>query len=120
MVFQIFLLMQNIFLTLLIIEGSNTFLTLSKDLRKHLNLLKMLYEIHQSATENWEISSNWIRASKLLSTLYYEMQNSSSHERINICANLYLSSIAVYLNIIDIWLSEGRLEDWREEFIIIR
>ena len=80
----------------------------------------MLYEIHQSVTENWEASSNWIRTSKLLSTLYHEMQNSNSHERTNICANLYLSSITVYLNIIDVWLSEGRLEDWREEFIIVR
>lgn len=103
-----------------ITEGSNTFLTISKELRKHLNFVRMLHEIHQSVTANWENCSNWIRTSKLLSTLYYEMQNSSSHERMNMCANLYLSTITVYLNIIDAWLSEGRLEDWREEFVIVR
>lgn len=48
------------------------------------------------------------------------MQNSHSRERINICINLYLRSLTVYLNIIDTWLSEGRLEDWRDEFIIMR
>ncbi|XP_033207216.1 gamma-tubulin complex component 5 [Belonocnema kinseyi] len=101
-------------------EGSNTFLTISKELRKHLNFVRMLHEIHQSVTANWETCSNWIRTSKLLSTLYHEMQNSSSHERTNMCANLYLSAITVYLNIIDAWLSEGRLEDWREEFVIVR
>lgn len=48
------------------------------------------------------------------------MQNSHSRERINICTNLYLCSLTVYLNIIDTWLNEGRLEDWRDEFIIVR
>lgn len=105
---------------LIIQESFNTFLTMSEDLRRHLNLIKILYEIHKSATEDWETCSNWLRASKLLSTLYCEMQKSSSHERTHICANLYLSSIVAYLNIVDAWLSEGRLEDWRNEFIIVR
>lgn len=48
------------------------------------------------------------------------MQNSHSREITNICINLYLRSLTVYLNIIDTWLSEGRLEDWRDEFIITR
>ncbi|XP_011140681.1 gamma-tubulin complex component 5 isoform X2 [Harpegnathos saltator] len=101
-------------------EDCNTFLSLSASLRKHLNTVKILYDIHQKVITNWRVSPNWKCASRLLSSLYYEMQNSHSLERMNICTNLYLCSLIVYLNIIDTWLNEGRLEDWRDEFIIVR
>ncbi|XP_014467544.1 PREDICTED: gamma-tubulin complex component 5 isoform X2 [Dinoponera quadriceps] len=101
-------------------ENCNTFLSLSVGLRKHMNTVKILYDIHQKVITDWKISPNWKCASRLLSFLYCEMQNSHSLERTNICTNLYLCSLTVYLNIIDTWLSEGRLEDWRDEFIIAR
>ncbi|XP_024868902.1 gamma-tubulin complex component 5 isoform X2 [Temnothorax curvispinosus] len=101
-------------------ENCNTFLSLSANLRGHLNTIKMLYDIHQKVITDWKVNPNWKCASRLLSSLYYEMQNSHSRERTNICINLYLCSLTVYLNIIDTWLSEGRLEDWRDEFIIVR
>ncbi|XP_077272317.1 gamma-tubulin complex component 5 isoform X2 [Temnothorax americanus] len=101
-------------------ENCNTFLSLSANLRRHLNTIKMLYDIHQKVITDWKVNPNWKCASRLLSSLYYEMQNSHSRERTNICINLYLCSLSVYLNIIDTWLSEGRLEDWRDEFIIVR
>lgn len=101
-------------------EKCNTFLSLSANLRSHLNTIKILYDVHQNVIIDWKVSSNWKCASRLLSSLYYEMQNSHSRERTNICINLYLRSLTVYLNIIDTWLSEGRLEDWRDEFIIVR
>lgn len=101
-------------------EKCNTFLSLSTDLRKHMNTIKILHDIHQKVTTDWRSNPNWKCASRLLSSLYYEMQNSHSRERTNICTNLYLCSLTVYLNIIDTWLSEGRLEDWRDEFIIVR
>lgn len=80
----------------------------------------MIFEIHKSVDEDWKKLTNWQAASKLLSSLYFKMQNSSSHKTVNLCATLYLASLSVYLNIVDVWLSEGRLEDWREEFIIVR
>ncbi|XP_012229926.1 gamma-tubulin complex component 5 isoform X2 [Linepithema humile] len=101
-------------------ENCNTFLTLSTSLRKYLNTIRILHDIHQKVTTDWTANPNWKCASRLLSSLYYEMQNSHNRERTNICTNLYLCSLAVYLNIIDTWLSEGRLEDWRDEFIIVR
>lgn len=85
-----------------------------------MNTIKILHDIHQKVIMNWKANPNWKCASRLLSSLYYEMQNSHNRERTNICTNLYLCSLAVYLNIIDTWLSEGRLEDWRDEFIIVR
>ncbi|CAK9832549.1 Gamma-tubulin complex component 5 [Anthophora retusa] len=97
-----------------------TFLSLSSILKKNLYSIKILHEVHKKAVTNWESCPNWKCASKLLSSLYFEVQTSHNQERTNICISLYLSSLTVYLNIIDTWLSEGRLEDWREEFIITR
>ena len=82
--------------------------------------IQILHEIHKKSICNWKLHPNWKCASKLLSSLYFEIQNSHNRERTNICTSLYLSSLTVYLNIIDTWLSEGRFEDWREEFIIAR
>ena len=85
-----------------------------------MNQIKVLYEIHINVTEDWESMLNWQSASKLLSKLYFKLQNSSSLEVTSTCVMLYLSSLSVYLNIVDTWLSEGRLEDWRDEFIIVK
>ncbi|XP_053979721.1 gamma-tubulin complex component 5 isoform X1 [Hylaeus volcanicus] len=97
-----------------------TLLSLSTLLKKHLCSVKILHDVHKGVISNWRDDSNWMCASKLLSSLYFEMQKSHNRKRTNICASLYLSSLAVYLNIIDTWLSEGRFEDWREEFIIYK
>lgn len=82
--------------------------------------LKTLYEIHKTIINDYEKFSNWQCASMLVTNLYMKIQNSSSYETINLCASLYLASISVYLNIVDVWLSEGRFEDWRNEFIMYK
>ena len=103
-----------------ITDSQKTFLSISKTLKRFLDRIKIVFEIHKSIVEDWEKSTNSQCASKLLSSLYFKMQNSSSHETINLCASLYLATLSVYLNIVDVWLSEGRLEDWRDEFIIVK
>ncbi|XP_078039159.1 gamma-tubulin complex component 5 [Augochlora pura] len=101
-------------------DESLTLLSLSTLLKKRLYNIKILYEVHQRVIYDWKVQPNWICASKLLSSLYFEIQKSHNRRRSNICASLYLCSLSVYLNIIDTWLGEGRFEDWREEFIIVR
>ncbi|XP_012342126.1 gamma-tubulin complex component 5 isoform X2 [Apis florea] len=101
-------------------DSNFTFLSLSSILKKNLYNIKILYEVHKKSISNWILHPNWKCASKLLSSLYFEIQNSHNREKTNICISLYLASFTVYLNIIDTWLSEGRFEDWREEFIITR
>ncbi|XP_015124068.1 gamma-tubulin complex component 5 [Diachasma alloeum] len=96
----------------------NTFLTLSRELEVHLDILETLDEVHRSLVLPGNDENNWKKAYKLLLSIYKEMENSSSRKRTNLCASLYLSSLKVYLNIIDTWLSEGRLEDFRHEFLI--
>ncbi|XP_026670394.1 gamma-tubulin complex component 5 isoform X2 [Ceratina calcarata] len=101
-------------------DSSFTLLSLSSILKKNLYSVRILYEVHKKTVSDWRTHPNWKCTSKLLSALYFEIQNSHNRERTNICISLYLSSLTVYLNIIDTWLSEGRFEDWREEFIIVR
>ncbi|XP_046745496.1 gamma-tubulin complex component 5 isoform X1 [Diprion similis] len=101
-------------------DDCDTLLSMMNDLKPYLDGIKMLYEVHQSVTSEWEYHLNWKCASKLLSGLFFEIQNSSSREKANMCTSLYLQSLSVYLNIIDTWLSEGRFEDWREEFVIAK
>lgn len=96
----------------------NTFLTVSEELKVHLKRLAILDEVHRSVLPPENDEMNWKKSYKLLLSIYKEMENSSSRERTNLCASLYLSSLRVYLNIIDTWLSEGRLEDFRHEFLI--
>nr|XP_050845140.1 gamma-tubulin complex component 5 isoform X1 [Vespula vulgaris] len=100
--------------------SSQTLLSLLARLRKPLKRIKILHQVHKVSVSNWKLSSNWNCASKLLSNLLLEITNSHCQEKTNICVNLYLSIIPVYLNIIDTLLGEGRLEDWRNEFIIER
>ena len=102
------------------VDGCDTFITLSGSLKKYAKRLRMIREIHGAVIIDWRTWPNWKCVTKLLSGLYKELQNSSSRERTNLCASLYISSLTVYLNKIDTWLSEGRLEDWRTEFVIAR
>lgn len=97
-----------------------TFFTLTKELKADLTRIQMLDGIHRSATLCTVSSPNWEKSYRLLTGLYREMESSSNCERTNLCASLYLSSLRVYLNIIDTWLSEGRLEDFRDEFLITK
>lgn len=101
-------------------DETHTLLFLLARLKKPLSNIKMLHEVHKASISNWKLCPNWKCASTLLSNLLLEIQNSHCQEKTNICINLYLSTISVYLNIIDTWLGEGRLEDWRDEFIIER
>ncbi|XP_044018386.1 gamma-tubulin complex component 5 isoform X2 [Aphidius gifuensis] len=99
-------------------DDINTFLTLTKDLQSDLKTINLLDGIHCLVTSNLIESDNHIKSYRLLSSIYQQMEASSSRERTNLCASIYLSSLSVYLNIVDTWLSEGRLEDFRHEFLI--
>ncbi|CAG5101763.1 Similar to TUBGCP5: Gamma-tubulin complex component 5 (Fragment) (Macaca fascicularis) [Cotesia congregata] len=99
-----------------------TFLTLSKDLEPIVGQLSMLSDIHRSVLTDELLKSqtNWEKSYRLLLNLYRQVENSSSRSRTNLCASLYLSSLKIYLNIIDTWLTEGRLEDFRDEFLVFK
>lgn len=61
-----------------------------------------------------------ICSSYLIAALLSAYSTSSSNCHSNLVAVIFVGAIKVYLQIIDTWWTEGRLEDWRNEFIIKR
>ena len=61
-----------------------------------------------------------MRAIRLLSVLYNTLISTSRKEHLSTILEIFLRSIKPYFTIIHTWLSEGRLEDWREEFIFFK
>lgn len=57
---------------------------------------------------------------RLLATLYEDFYTSWKNEFVEITMELFIKSFRVYLQIIDVWLSEGKFDDWRNEFILKR
>lgn len=57
---------------------------------------------------------------RLLSVLYEALLEASDQVFLETSLYIFIHSFHVYLDIIDVWLVEGRLEDWRKEFLIIR
>lgn len=54
----------------------------------------------------------------LLTKLLVEVNAASDREYANLAAALFIKSLKMYLNIIDLWWTECRLEDWQNEFLI--
>ncbi|KAG8226414.1 hypothetical protein J437_LFUL012510, partial [Ladona fulva] len=101
-------------------EGVNTLLTVSKDLEPLLNELRLVHGIHQKSMCDWKENSNWYCACRLLTMLYGLLSSPLSDVNASICFKLFIKTFKPYLDIIHIWLTEGRLEDWRKEFIITK
>lgn len=101
-------------------EEINTLLSVSAELRSSLHKLTLLYDVHKTVADDLFVTSNVNAVAKLLSGLYCYVEQAVNREEMYIYTSLYLFSITVYLNIIDAWMSDGRLEDWRDEFLISR
>ena len=88
------------------------------DLREKLicweKVLDRLCAAHRLSTANEEGCSNWKRAVQLICTLYKSYQTTGD----GLFLDLYLESCKPYLRIIGVWISQGRLEDYRDEFLI--
>ncbi|KAJ4444150.1 hypothetical protein ANN_05939 [Periplaneta americana] len=60
------------------------------------------------------------RVNSLLSVIYEQLTHASSNKQSATLLKLFLTSFQVYLDIFDTWLTEGQLQDSREEFVIAR
>lgn len=68
---------------------------------------------------NFHISAH-ICATFLICGLLKEMKSSINTIQTHIAASLFLISVETYLRITDVWWTEGRLEDWRNEYFVER
>ena len=87
-----------------------TILSVVDDLRPWFQKLKYLTTLHQSATNNWKDSDNWLKSIRLLSVLYNGISSNHLAGLHSFIVDAFLRSFRPYLNIIHIWLEEGRLE----------
>ncbi|XP_046383710.1 gamma-tubulin complex component 5 isoform X2 [Ischnura elegans] len=101
-------------------ESVCTLLTVAQDLRPVFRELELVYRTHLDATSCWKVSSNWLNSCRLLTVLYGALLSSFSDVSASLYFHLFMKAFHPYLEIIHTWLTEGQLEDWREEFIICR
>lgn len=93
-------------------------ITLFHDMEQEFRLLKNLYDIHRFSVLDWTKFPAHIAVAHLLSGLFRSVKLSGNLEKTNLAFALLLSTLKGYMNIIDIWWTEGRLDDWREEFLV--
>lgn len=87
-------------------------------LQPQFKLLDYLWDIHRFSIIDWHKYPNHICSAHLLAGLFLRIRKSSSSEKAALVSSLYLSTIRVYLSLVDVWWSDGRLDDFRQEFLI--
>jgi len=95
-----------------------TVLELYNTLRPHLQFLEYLWFIHRSVILDWNKYSNHVCSSYLLAGLAIRIIKARNRDMAALTTALYLRSLKAYLEIVEIWWSEGRFEDWLQEFIV--
>lgn len=95
-----------------------TLVRLQRDMEPFTQLLDNLYDVHTAATLDFERQPAHICAAHLIAGLLRAHEMSSSTGHANVAAALLMASLRVYMGIIETWWTDGRLEDWRQEFVI--
>ena len=102
-----------------------TLLDLKMRLLPWFRILNCLASFHSRAVDSVMNSqgddkiekSNWEAAIILLSSLNEAIGSEFKDDMYAIYVDLFLKTIAPYFRIMGLWVSQGRLEDWRDEFI---
>ncbi len=99
-------------------EETFTLLDLFAGLQDWPKVIAKLFHCHVSLVGRSEEKghSNWQKSVVLLSGLHEQIIASHDRPVFDVFVNLYLKTTFPYLRIAGLWLSEGRLEDYRSEF----
>ncbi|XP_065364468.1 gamma-tubulin complex component 5 [Calliphora vicina] len=98
----------------------NTLINMRLSLKDALRHLESLFECHQQVVLNWRQYPSHISAAFLLASLMHCYKVECNVEKSNLFISLLLASIKVFCEIIDTWWTEGRLDDWQQEYIVER
>lgn len=94
-----------------------TMLILHHKLRQHMRKLNMLWNIHKNCIlRNNEMPH--IQACYLIASLSNETKNAACKMMKNLCITYLVKCLKTYLDIFDIWWTEARLQDLKNEFIV--
>lgn len=98
----------------------STIINLHAQLRGAFEMLAKIYEIHQHVTLELKKYPSHILSMYLLTNLLDFSRTTSCSTKINLALALFLTTIKIFCIIIDTWWTEGRLDDWQQEFIAER
>eukprot|EP00092_Neocalanus_flemingeri_P037301 GFUD01040623.1.p1 GENE.GFUD01040623.1~~GFUD01040623.1.p1 ORF type:complete len:962 (+),score=214.69 GFUD01040623.1:57-2942(+) len=98
-------------------KDTHTILSVLDSLKTWFKMIHQFRTLHIFATKGFDANENWLRSIKLLSVLYNALLRNIVPGLMPFLLDTFLRSIEPYFNIIQTWLTEGRLEDWCGEFI---
>ena len=102
-------------------EETFTLLDFESEMATWYDTINQLFLAHEvSVIQYWKESGleNWKKAVKLLGGLSQCLVSTYKETSFNFLLNIFLKTCTPYIRIIGLWLSEGRLEDFRYEFVI--
>ena len=105
-------------------ETTFTLLDLQLRLSPWSRILNCLGNFHTNAVNKYVKSedmdspvNNWQASIHLIASLNAAISSEFKADMYAIFVDLFLKTIAPYFRIMGLWVSQGRLEDWREEFV---
>ncbi|XP_067640185.1 gamma-tubulin complex component 5 [Eurosta solidaginis] len=98
----------------------NTVISLHHKLQPTFVKLAHLHNIHQQAIVSTRQLPAHIASVHLLAALVHCNRVAITSTEANLAMSLFLATVKVFLMIADTWWTEGRLDDWHNEFIIER
>lgn len=96
----------------------NTVIQMHSFLKKDMKFLEQLFSLHMDIALDFNDYPPHILTTYMLSGFLKAYKTASSKEETNVSVALFLSTVKVFFHIMDIWWSEGRLDDWMNEFIV--
>ncbi|CAH0389332.1 unnamed protein product [Bemisia tabaci] len=101
-------------------EDDTTLLHLEEIIAPYYHDLMYVYQIHQKATELHGSKPKWLAVARLLAELEIGLMEATSCRQTDFMLRLFVKSLRPSIDILDKWLSIGKLEDFRDEFLICR
>ena len=101
-------------------EETKTVIDVLESLQPWFKIIDRFRSLHDKATSDFKTNQNWLKSVKLLSVLYNGISSNHLPQLHPYIVDTFLRSFRPYLNIIHVWLEEGRLEDWCKEFIFYK
>lgn len=101
-------------------EATYTVLSLHSKFQPHFKVLAMLWDVHKNCIIDDEKFPAHIQSTYLVASLNHEIQNATCKEKKNLCLTFLVTCLKTFLDIFDIWWTEARLQDLKNEFIVER
>ena len=101
-------------------EETKTMIDVIESLQPWFKMIDSFKSLHDKATGHWKTNPNWLKSVKLLSVLYNGISSNHLPRLHPYIVDTFLRTFRPYLSIIHVWLEDGRLEDWCQEFIFYK